>query len=242
MLGNFKMGQGIKRKLEDLEFDKCPNSERQLILDISLSKLNFKSTKRVEPPLHRSVLILNTLKLIEYQLIEEGMQSTTNTSAFSIPEVDPNSTAIDFLPEYNEGSKITDMFEQTGPLPSFDTFVGSRTSIPDQQHENSSNDNKYRISHLTETPQSLYHSPLQLDEIFNELDLALSDQDMFSAVTDGAKLTPLSAEVLHSFPSTSAAFTCDTYTTLSNAGLLPFCKSDTVVDDLDNIMQILVGS
>ncbi|KAL4237249.1 hypothetical protein ACF0H5_001968 [Mactra antiquata] len=230
-----KMGQGVKRKIEDNECERCPQNQRQSILDISVGKLHVKTKKKVEPPLLRSVLILNTLKHIESELLKEGVQTPTNTSAFAIPEVDPNSTVIDFLPEQTISPKPE---TKSGPLPSIDTFVGSRAMVIDTK------------DHVLEKPvtsftenfsfSSFHAAPFRMEEVFNDFDITMCDYDAFSS---GSNLTPLSAEeVLHSFPNNGSSFSNDSFTTLSNASLTPFCKGETALDDLENIMQILVGS
>lgn len=238
------MGQGVKRKLDDLELDKSPSSQRQSILNISVGKLQVKSIKRVEPPLLRSVLILNTLKHIETELLKEGVQSPTNTSAFTIPEVDPNSTIIDFPPEQQHSPKLSEscVGEQSGPLPSIDTFVGARASAMEETIKSTSDSSTF--ASVTEASlATIYPSPFRMEEVLSELDFTMCDTDMFSAVSGNNKLTPLSAEeVLHSCPNSGSNFCNESYTTLSNATLSPFCKSETAFDDLDNIMQILVGS
>lgn len=236
------MGQGVKRKLDDYENDKSPGRQRQSILDISVGKLHVKTKKRVEPPLLRSVLILNTLKQIESELLKEGVQSQTNTSAFAIPEVDPNSTVIDFPPDQEEVVKTfapVVAAEQSGPLPSIDTFVGCRLGNMDQKGE-TRQEKSLVIS--DENSSSLHSSSFRLEELFNDFDFTVYDTDVFSSVSNSSNLTPLSAEeVLHSFPASSSSF-CESYTTLTNASLTPFCKGEAAFDDLDNIMQILVGS
>lgn len=235
------MGQGVKRKLDELECENHPGSQRQSILDISVGKLQGKNTKkRVEPPLLRSVLILNTLKHIESELLKEGMQSPTSTSAYSIPEVDPNSTVIDFLPDQEDRGKV-DLSSQSGPLPSIDTFVASK--VPFTDFKTDVTIEKSPMSSVTEASLTLYQSsPIRMEEVFSDLDFSVCDYDIFSTISSGMKLTPLSAEeVLHSFPNSSSTYG-DNYTNLMNANVSHFCKTETALDDLDNIMQILVGS
>lgn len=241
MITGFKMGQGMKRKLDELESDRSPRTQRQSILDISVGKLHLKTMKRVEPPLLRSVLILNTLKHIESELLKEGVQSPTNTSAFTIPEVDPNSTVIDFLPEQNIAQKMETVPGQSGPLPSIDTFVGSRAMITETKEVPSE---KFSSSNAEALSTNQYQPPsFRMEEVFSDFDLPLCDYDMFPAVSSGTNLTQLSAEeVLHSFPNSGSNFISESLTTLSNASLTPFCKGETAFDDLENIMQILVGS
>lgn len=240
-----KMGQGVKRKLEDLEGDKTPNSQRQSILDISVGKLQLKTVKRVEPPLLRSVLILNTLKHIELELLKEGMQSPTNTSTYTIAEVDPNSTVIDFLPEPDHPdvhSKVDIPLSQCGPLPPIDTFVGAKISFVDQKQTNAE---KSPINTVTEASLSTLFPPLyRMEDVLSDFDFSVCDyNDMFSSISNSVKLTPLSAEeVLHSFPNSGSTFS-ESYTNLVNASVVSqLCKGEPALDDLDNIMQILVGS
>ena len=233
------MGQGVKRKLNEEE-ENSTVSQRQSILDISVGKLQIKSIKRVEPPLLKSVLILNTLKYIEAELLQEGMHSPTSCSTYTIPEVDPNSTVIDFLPEQDDHSKLNLPVSQTGPLPSIDTFVGPKSSYHELKLDSSVE--KSPVSSVTDASlTTLYQSSVRMEEVLADLDFSVCDNDMFSCISSGTKLTPLSAdEVLHSFPNTCSSGS-ENYTNLVNA-VSPFCKSETAIDELDNIMQILVGS
>ena len=161
------MGQGVKRKLDDLELDKTV-CQRQSILNISVGKLQVRSMKRVEPPLLRSVLILNTLKHIETELLKEGVQSPTNTSAFTIPEVDPNSTIIDFHPEQQQSPKgAEDAGDQTGPLPSIDTFVGARVTT--EENIKMSTELSTFASMTEASLATIYQSPLRMEEVLSEV-------------------------------------------------------------------------
>lgn len=77
----------------------------------------------------------------------------------------------------------------------------------------------------------------RLDDFFSDADLDLSvyDFDLFSPISTNMKLTPLSAEeLLHTFPSPT-----DPLVPFTNAG--GSCKNDVFCDDLDHIMQVLVG-
>lgn len=235
------MGQGIKRKLDVYESEKTSQNQRQSIVDISVCKLQVnKSVKKVEPSLLRSVLILNTLKHIEYELRKEGHCAPTNTTAMDIPEVNPNSTVIDFLPDQpiHVSNDSNCSPEQFGPLPSIDTFVGNRSVSSEKISMETSPFPVITEPSLT----TIYPATLRIDDIFNDLEFNIADYDIFSSVGNN-KLTPLSAdEVLHSCPNSSLPFGSDSFATLSNASLSPFCKSESAFEDLDNIMQILVGS
>lgn len=77
----------------------------------------------------------------------------------------------------------------------------------------------------------------RLDYFFSDSDLDLSvyDFDLFSPISTNMRLTPLSAEeLLHTFPSPT-----DPLVPFTNAG--GSCKNDVHCDDLDHIMQVLVG-
>jgi len=239
-MAEFSISQGTKRKMDSLDMDRSPQSQRQCIVDISVTKLQMnKNERKVEPSLLRSVLILNTLKHIETELRKEGLSANSNTSAMDIPEVNPNSTAIDFLPEHQELKPMEENVssEQLGPLPSIDTFVGNRSFSVAEKMDVTMFSPITEVSLTTTNP-----SVVRMEEVFNDFDFNIADYDVFSAVSCN-KLTPLSAEeVIHSCPSSPPAFSTDSFTTLTNASLSPFCKSESAFEDLDNIMQILVGS
>ena len=230
---------GMKRKLEDIDLTETKTgNQRQSILDISVGKLHYKNVKRVEPPLLRSVLILNTLKHIETELLKEGSH-VSNSSSFTLPKGDMKSDTIDMLPADHFNMDTDVSMDQSAPLPSIDTFVGTKVVPVDPKlKENVELFEKDLESNLT----TLYPASLKIEEMFTEFDSPITELDMFSSYTlNGMKLTPLSAEeVLHSFPNTNTS----DYTTLLGAGVSPFCKGESAIpmEDLDNIMQILVGS
>jgi hypothetical protein len=56
------------------------------------------------------------------------------------------------------------------------------------------------------------------------------------------KLTPLSAEeVIHSFPAHTSVIT-ESYASLFNASVNNTCKGEVLPEEIENIMQILVGT
>ncbi|KAL3875205.1 hypothetical protein ACJMK2_038131 [Sinanodonta woodiana] len=259
MLQNLNMG--VKRKLDDIE--PVPESmtlgyQRQSILNISMCKLRKSPTKRVEPPLLRSVLILNTLKYIENELKKEGVPSVSSESAFTIPDADPQSVAMDVLPSQDtslvdsnkmdmEVSPCPAQFQQIGPLPSIDTFVGSRVVSSESKPQLDSPVPTVDICKssnfdLIDSSQSNYFSSFRVEEMLSDIDFTFSDFDVYSSIATGMKLTPLSAEdVVHSFPHQNGSPN-ENYTNILSSGVSPFCKSEAAFDDLENIMQILVGS
>ena len=93
----------------------------------------------------------------------------------------------------------------------------------------------YSISHLQQTnsvPVSSYSTP----DALSDIDSSLLDFEFIRSWTPSTKLSPLSSDDLtHAFPSnmSSVPFT-EPYN-------VPCFKNDLLSEDLDNIMQILVG-
>ncbi|XP_076464636.1 uncharacterized protein LOC143296523 [Babylonia areolata] len=95
--------KGVKRKREE-EDDELHAWQRKSILDLSMGKLrpdNNQNTRRLEPCLRRSVLILNTLKHIESELAREGVHSHQSSEAAmnEIPEMSMAQLMLDPLPD-----------------------------------------------------------------------------------------------------------------------------------------------
>ncbi|CAM5163129.1 unnamed protein product [Natator depressus] len=90
LLARFMLGRGLKRKLSDYEenmaglssaFDSSRNLpyplKRQLVLNMCLTKLQTYKML-VEPNLHRSVLIANTVRQIQEEMRQESSQQPIN--------------------------------------------------------------------------------------------------------------------------------------------------------------------
>lgn len=233
---------GMKRKLEEFDPNETkPGGQRQSILDISVGKLHSKTLKKVEPPLLKSVLILNTLKHIETELLKEGSQ-LSNNSSFAFPKVDLKSDIIDVLPAdpCNMETDFMSSPNQCGPLPSIDTFVGTKVVPVDlKPKEEMDNPDRGSESNLA----TLFPASFRIEEMLAEFDLPIPDVDSVASFTfNGMKLPALSADdIVHSFPNSSAS---ENFTTLLGGGVSPYCKGESALpmEDLDNIMQILVGS
>lgn len=234
---------GMKRKLDELDFiDSKTVNQRQSILDISVGKLHSKTAKRVEPPLLRSVLILNTLKHIETELLKEGSQ-LSNGPSFAFPAMDLKSDIIDILPTdpfKMEQDLSLSSENQCGPLPSIDTFVGTKvvpvSLKPKEVFEGPERNSDSNLA-------TLFPASFRIEDMLAEFELPVSDVDTVSSYTfSGTKLPSLSAEeVVHSFPNCGSS---ENYTSFLGTGVSPFCKAESAmqIEDLDNIMQILVGS
>ena len=93
-------GKGVKRKYEEQEevYHAC---QRKYIIDMSMGKLRTSASRRSEPCLRRSVLILNTLKHIESELAQEGVDTHQSTEAArnEIPEMNMTQLTLDPLPD-----------------------------------------------------------------------------------------------------------------------------------------------
>ncbi|OWF51443.1 SERTA domain-containing protein 2-like [Mizuhopecten yessoensis] len=258
---------GIKRKLDEYddggERNVEPGIQRQSVLDISMFKLQTHPVRRVEPSLLRSVLILNTLKHIECELQKEGVTSdfseaasmTLNETSDMSMDVLPDCESIgngDIQPDLSE-LHISSSMETTSlsipkdtvnPLPPIESFVELSSAFPLSNGSLSCGPMKVKNSdskeHFTNSEQNMQlNFPVKTEDILTDIDVSTCDFDIFSSLASSMKLTPLSAEeVMHSFP------VHDGYSTLfSNCSQVgASCKSDLMPEDIDNIMQILVGT
>ena len=91
-------GRGVKRKHVEEDYYAW---QRKSIIDVSMGKLRTSSSQRSEPCLRRSVLILNTLKHIETELAQEGVDTHRSTEAAinEIPEMSVSQLTLDPLPD-----------------------------------------------------------------------------------------------------------------------------------------------
>ncbi|XP_033736325.1 SERTA domain-containing protein 2-like [Pecten maximus] len=260
---------GIKRKLD--EYDEGgekniePGIQRQSVLDISMFKLQTHPARRVEPSLLRSVLILNTLKHIECELQKEGVSSDFSEAA-SMTLNENSDMSMDVLPDcenIGNGDIQSDLSElhisssmettsqsipkdTVNPLPPIESFVELSSAFPlsngslscgPMKVKNSCHDSKEQFTNSEQHMQLNF--PVKTEDILTDIDVSTCDFDIFSSLASSMKLTPLSAEeVMHSFP------VHDGYSTLfSNCSQVgASCKSDLMPEDIDNIMQILVGT
>jgi len=255
---------GVKRKLDEYNdgLDKSIGGQRQSILDISMLKLQAHPVRRVEPSLLRSVLILNTLKHIENELQKEGVNSDfSETASLSLNET--SDVSMEVLPEAENSANefiqqdMSDLHissssasskDAANPLPPIESFVELSTAF--SQSNSSVAYSSLKISTLHETSHtckeqiSLEHQqpnfPVKAEDILGDIDISHCDFDIFSSLASSMKLTPLSAEeVMHSFPGHN---TVDSYPSLFSNTVSSTCKSDLLPEEIDGIMQILVGT
>ncbi|KAK6181372.1 hypothetical protein SNE40_009237 [Patella caerulea] len=248
----------MKRKLDDFIEDETYGTQRQSVLHMSVSKLKGPRINRVDPGLRRWVLILNTLKHIENELQTEGVVYHPPQDSNFISNTALNELTLDPLPEANsnhspvvsrmdivtlpkcvpvskdvEMSSVEEKEERTVldllpcRLPS--EYSNNQSELKTNQD---SNNNLVPLSSPSATSSDLGwdHDPL------HDIDISVCDFD-FSNFANSVKLAPLSAEdVLHTFPCPPH----DSASSIINSQCGSFCKTDHF-EDLDNIIQILVG-
>jgi hypothetical protein len=265
-------GMGVKRKHAAVEGERSYRAQRQAVFNVSMCKLHTSlppPARRVETPLLRSVLILNTLKHIEIELQKEGIPvpGSAEISAgvdFSEhddalpPSCPPPPTSVDH--EMSESSHVSSASVGSENkivetvLPPFETLVVDitssnklrsvdKSSLPHRELESVRlKDARFHSTIPYRDLSSLLSGPShhRLEDLFADIDLTVYDFDMFSSIASSIKLQPLSAdEALQSFPGQCAA---ENYTALLNTPIQPYCKGEVAMDELDSIVQVLVGS
>lgn len=282
------LGRGLKRKLNDYEetmagvssaFDSSRNLpyplKRQLVLNVCLAKLQTYKML-VEPNLHRSVLIANTVRQIQEEMRQETSQqvihmcSGLSTCPSSCMEMDLFGMPSHFLPAMNQQESNAEPRSVEGPIENnllmvSDNDMSSAISsilkdldfmedVSPPTYLAGSVDDQFKT---TETPclrleddrqdlkgvecafgsfeisnSTSYLKDLAIDDIFEDIDTSMydSDFDCPSLIPPRASTVATTEEVLKTFPSCNS----------SSANNIPVCRSD--VNDLDHIMEILVGS
>uniref|UniRef100_A0A8D2KQQ4 SERTA domain-containing protein n=1 Tax=Varanus komodoensis TaxID=61221 RepID=A0A8D2KQQ4_VARKO len=202
------LGRGLKRKLSDYEenmagvssaFDSSRNLpyqlKRQLVLNVCLAKLQTYKML-VEPNLHRSVLIANTVRQIQEEMRQETSQQVNLGSSLS---TSPSGYLdLDFMEDVSPPTYLAASGD--------DQFKPSET--PGFRLEDDRQDLKgvecafgsFEISNSTS-----YLKDLAIDDIFEDIDTSMYDSDF-----DCPSLT------LKTFPSCNS----------SSASNIPICRSD----------------
>ncbi|XP_061100004.1 SERTA domain-containing protein 2-like [Conger conger] len=155
----YMLGRGVKRKRSrsEGEEERVPGPQapdRQLILDLCLSKLH-SCYAQAEPSLRRSVLLTNTLRHIQDQMRQEGVDPPS-APATSPPRAPPTPRHSPQLPPADPP------LEPQGPSSSssVDSLFGS-----------------FEISNSTS-----YLTDLALDDIFEDIDTSMYDSTDFSTL------------------------------------------------------------
>ncbi|KAM4664070.1 SERTA domain-containing protein 2-like isoform 1-T3 [Discoglossus pictus] len=277
------LGSRLKRKLNEYEdmmsdfsssaYDSNRNMpyshQRQLVLNMCLNKLqNYKML--VEPNLHRSVLIANTMRQIQEETRQEAsqlpgvlyndiasnnltyagndsMERSMNLPCGMITDFtrDPwlSESPVDNFMEVSDDDmssaissilKDLDFVEDISPSQSLGAVVddqpkplvyGSKLSDKVDSKGAECVFGSFEISSSTS-----YLKDLSVDDIFDDIDTSMYDSDFSFSSLILAKMQPPSEDTLKLLASCSA----------TPNSTIQVCRTD--LNDLDHIMEILVGS
>ncbi|XP_018583214.1 SERTA domain-containing protein 2 [Scleropages formosus] len=261
------LGRGVKRKMSEYEasggLGPLPDlpypQQRQLVLDLCLNKLQGCHT-RAEPSLHRSVLLANTLRHIQEELRREGGDPpailapapphvATPLHSPDMPPIPPDCGVICSPtggcwpglpiamkePGLIGGSQVTGLLTCPGCGDSDELSVTSSLSDEevcggDLSVDTRSSDSLFGSFEITNSTS--YLTDLAFDDIFEDIDTSMYDSSDFSVLAlppaRGTGTTTGPEDSLKPFPSCTSTST------------LQLCLTD--LNDLDHIMEILVGS
>ncbi|KAM4690828.1 SERTA domain-containing protein 2-like [Rhinophrynus dorsalis] len=276
------LGRGLKRKLNDCEETMTDFSsacdcnrnmpyshQRQLVLNMCLNKLqNYKML--VEPNLHRSVLIANTVRQIQEETRQEANQLTgiacndisynnllytgndslgspinlpcginSDFTQDSWPSVNPADNLMEVTDDDMSSAissilKDLDFVEDISPSPTMNPIVcdlpkpiENGCKVGDKQDVKAV---ECAFGSFEITSSISYLRDLSVDDIFDDIDTSMYDSDLSFTSLITAKMQPASEEQFKLFS------LCNTQ---SNNNI-QVCRTD--LNDLDHIMEILVGS
>uniref|UniRef100_A0A674H272 SERTA domain-containing protein 2-like n=1 Tax=Taeniopygia guttata TaxID=59729 RepID=A0A674H272_TAEGU len=257
------LGRGLKRKLSDYEesmaglssaFDSSRGLpyplKRQLVLNMCLTKLQTYKML-VEPNLHRSVLIANTVRQIQEEMRQEsnqqplpsgvGQQESHCCDLRSVEDPIENSLLIvsddDMSSAISSILKDLDFVEDISPPTCLVPTGDDQPKFPENtglKLEDDRQDLKgaecvfgsFEISNSTS-----YLKDLAIDDIFEDIDTSMYDSDFCCPPLMPPRSPSLATEEpLKTFPSCNS----------SSANNIQICRTD--LSELDHIMEILVGS
>ncbi|OCT68457.1 SERTA domain-containing protein 2 [Xenopus laevis] len=275
------LGRGFKRKLNDCEetmndlssacdFNRnMPYShQRQLVLNMCLNKLqSYKML--VEPNLHRSVLIANTVRQIQEETRKEASQLAGilfNDNACSnviFPENEsienpvnlpygintvvsrdswPLESPVDSLMEVTDDDMSSAISSILKDLDFVEDISPSQTLGPCVQEQPKPVESGSKIGDKQDikggecvfgsfeiTSSISYLKDLSVDDIFEDIDTSMYDSDFSFSSLISAKVQPAEEPL-------KVLTMCNTQ---SNSNI-QVCRTD--LNDLDHIMEILVGS
>uniref|UniRef100_A0A674JFK3 SERTA domain-containing protein n=1 Tax=Terrapene triunguis TaxID=2587831 RepID=A0A674JFK3_9SAUR len=243
------LGRGLKRKLSDYEenmaglssaFDSSRNLpyplKRQLVLNMCLTKLQTYKML-VEPNLHRSVLIANTVRQIQEEMRQESQQPINvcngpiENSLLMVSDDDMSSAIssilkdLDFMEDISPPTSLVPAGDDEPPKSPENTCL----KLEDDRQDLKGAEcvfGSFEISNSTS-----YLKDLAIDDIFEDIDTSMYDSD-FCSPPLMAPRPPSAAteETLKTFPSCNS----------SSTNNIPICRTD--LSELDHIMEILVGS
>uniref|UniRef100_A0A8C4XHE7 Si:dkey-177p2.6 n=1 Tax=Erpetoichthys calabaricus TaxID=27687 RepID=A0A8C4XHE7_ERPCA len=187
------LSRGVKRKLEDDEeimaaetsgaFDSSSSlpypQQRQLVLNMCLSKLQSCHMK-VEPSLHRSVLLANTLRQIQEEMRQEGGESTLaaiyDGSSCTYNGGNPPATPA-HNPELH--SLLLERCSDSEEL-CFSSSPSYENDGDEQPVDSRSSDSLFGSFEISNSTS--YLTDLALDDIFEDIDTSMYDSSDFSTV------------------------------------------------------------
>ncbi|XP_044128795.1 SERTA domain-containing protein 2-like [Bufo gargarizans] len=249
----------------------CPRTmpyshQRQLVLNMCLNKL--QSYKMLaEPNLHRSVLIANTVRQIQEETRQEASQlpgvmggdlpanmypgSDSLDTSLNLPfgiDADftrdswPNENPLDSLMEVTDNDmssaissilKDLDFVEDISPSAAQSPAVDE----PPKPMESGSKGEKQDLrgtecvfGSFELTSSTSYLKDLSVDDIFDDIDTSMYDSDFSFSSLMSPRMQPTVEEPLKLY----------TMCNNSSNSNLQVCRTD--LNDLDHIMEILVGS
>ncbi|KAM9435313.1 cell division cycle-associated protein 4 [Clarias gariepinus] len=214
----YGLGRGVKRKLnsdsEESALDLPYPQQRQLVLDLCLDKLQ-SCHRCVEPSLHRSVLLANTLRQIQLEMRLEGGDAPPPSSPTRFPPPTPrHAPELPSVPV--DPSPLLPLSAPMSTSSSLElTPAGSKPALPGEPDPKMP-DSLFGTFEITNSTS--YLTDLPLDDIFEDIDTSMYDSSEISVLT----------------------FSAPREDALKNLSNLQLCLAD--LSDLDNIMDILVRS
>ncbi|XP_075049226.1 SERTA domain-containing protein 2-like [Mixophyes fleayi] len=242
--------------------------QRQLVLSMCLNKLqNYKLL--AEPNLHRSVLIANTVRQIQEETRQEsgqlpgivGNDLTANSLMYTgndslDPSLNlpfgintdynrdswPNENPVDSLMEVTDDDmssaissilKDLDFVEDINPSPAQGPVADDLTKPPETGYKGEKQDTRGAecvFGSFELTSSTSYLKDLSVDDIFDDIDTSMYDSDFSFSSLISPRSQPAADEPLKLY----------TLCNNSSTNNLQVCRTD--LNDLDHIMEILVGS
>uniref|UniRef100_A0A8B9DR65 SERTA domain-containing protein n=1 Tax=Anser cygnoides TaxID=8845 RepID=A0A8B9DR65_ANSCY len=223
------LGRGLKRKLSDYEENMAGLSSRQLVLNMCLTKLQTYKML-VEPNLHRSVLIANTVQQESNCCDLRSAEDQIENSLLIVSDDDMSSAISSILKDLDfveDISPPTCLVPTGDDQPKFPENAGLK--LEDDRQDLKGAEcvfGSFEISNSTS-----YLKDLAIDDIFEDIDTSMYDSDFCCPPLMPPRPPPLAAEEpLKTFPSCNS----------SSANNIQICRTD--LSELDHIMEILVGS
>uniref|UniRef100_A0A8C4UR19 SERTA domain-containing protein n=1 Tax=Falco tinnunculus TaxID=100819 RepID=A0A8C4UR19_FALTI len=224
------LGRGLKRKLSDYEENMAGLSSRQLVLNMCLTKLQTYKML-VEPNLHRSVLIANTVRQQESNCCDlRSVEDPIENSLLIVSDDDMSSAISSILKDLDfveDISPPTCLVPTGDDQPKFSENTGLK--LEDDRQDLKGAEcvfGSFEISNSTS-----YLKDLAIDDIFEDIDTSMYDSDFCCPPLMPPRPPSLATEEpLKTFPSCNS----------SSASNIQICRTD--LSELDHIMEILVGS